>query len=100
MASVEIKRLRGAITSALQDGNGTMAKRYLETRGVTRGASDSIPELVDRIIGYLESGALPMSDGWDLVREISEFGDKRIYLYQGEVRVLKRVQPATFAARG
>jgi len=99
MPNAEINRLRSAITIALQDGNGTMAKRYLEMRGVTRGAGDSIPELVDRIIGHLESGSLAPSVGWDLVREISEFGDKRIYLYHGDGRALRRVEASTFGSR-
>jgi hypothetical protein len=76
--------IRNAITTALAGGNGVMAKWMLQYRGLPRGAADSVPELIERIVGYVAAGRLSESDVFNMAREIREYSAKHVYLLQGD----------------
>src|SRR5206468_3669344 len=86
------------VGAALSGGNGTMAKRFLQAHGLTRGSGDSVAELGQRIIGYVRSGQLGASDVHQLRRETLEYSDKRVFLFRGDASKMRSVKSSGLGA--
>ena len=87
---------KAAIVGALDGGNATMAKRFLQFRGLVRGARDTVDELAQRIVGYVTDKKLTNADVATLVRETLECGAKRVYLMRGTPTAMRRVKSSKF----
>jgi len=83
--------LLATVRAALGGGSGTIAKHFLQYRGLARGATDSIDQLAERIVSYVDTGKLTAADIKTFVRELREYGDKRVYLFKGDPAKLKKV---------
>jgi hypothetical protein len=88
--------LIAALLNALRGGNGVMTKRFLESRGVARGANDNIEQLADRVEKYFVSGRLTEVDLRDLLRELLEYGAKRVHLMLADQKRLRAVRASMF----
>lgn len=73
-----------------------MAKRFLESQGVKRGAGDAIDELAERIVRYLDDGQLTREAVLQMHRELLESGDKRVYAMRTDPAKLRRVRASEF----
>ena len=86
--------------AALLGGNGEMAKRFLEAHGLPRGAADSIDQLASRLAGYVNSEQLSVSAAAQLLRELIEFGEKRVYVCRGNPARMRHLKADSFGASG
>jgi hypothetical protein len=76
-----------------------MAKRFLESHGLPRGVSDDLGELAERIRRYEADGKLSHDDVDQLLREVLEFGEKRVHLFRGDAGRMRAVRPAGFGGK-
>ena len=94
-----VVHLLTVLNTALQGGVGEMAKRFLHYRGLVRGAGDTLPELAQRIVNYVDDGSLTRADVNELLREFREASDKRVYLFRADKKALKKLDGGTYQRR-
>jgi hypothetical protein len=87
------------IAAALQGGYGTMAKRFLQAHGLARGAGDAVSDLAERIVRYGAGGSLSDTDISDLLRELAESGEKRVFVMRGDPSKMRTVKAADFGTK-